>query len=151
MGRVNLVGEVGPSGSLSRSDGGSCCVVPLAATVGVLRGEDPVERLARRDGGSVIAVDADPTSDAEVWIESDEVLKDPSESSCEVPVLAARSRKGGFRGVVRDGGTVAPRNGSLRMSRLSPLEYVFSFPWLSSRVASWSLSGLVEGLRDRSG
>jgi hypothetical protein len=66
MGRVNLFGEVGPNGS----DKGFCSVFP---TIGVLREDVPVERLVRRDGGSVIAVDADPTSDAEC-IDSDEVL-----------------------------------------------------------------------------
>lgn len=73
----------------------------LAPVVGVVRGEDPFERLTKRDGGSVIAVDAESTSDAEVRIDvvSDDVLvvlDDRSSESCEVPVLDARSRNGGF-------------------------------------------------------
>jgi hypothetical protein len=73
----------------------------LAPVVGVVRGEDSFERLTKREGGSVIAVDAESTSDAEVRIDvvSDDVLvvlDDRSSESCEVPVLDARSRNGVF-------------------------------------------------------
>jgi len=96
----------------------------LAPVVGVVRGEDSFERLTKRDGGSVIAVDAESTSDADVRIDvvSDDVLvvlDDRSSESCEVPRLDARSRNGGFRGVVIGEGAVAPRSGDIiRVSSL---------------------------------
>jgi hypothetical protein len=133
LGSVTLLCEVSISGSLSRRvsfSGGvpeTSDTMPLATAVGVVKGEDPVVRLTKRDGGSVIAVDAESTSDADVRIDvvSDDVLvvlDDRSSESCEVPVLDARSRNGGFRGVVNDEGAVTPRSGNLRVSSLSRSE-----------------------------
>lgn len=71
------------------------------AAVGVVRGDELYEGLAKRDGGSVIAVEVESTSDADVRIDvvSDDVLvllDDRSPESCEVPVLDVRSRNGSF-------------------------------------------------------
>lgn len=134
-GSVALLWEVNVSNSLSRraSFGGSTVGTSdaLGMAVGVIR-DDPFERLTKRDGGSVIAVDAESTFDVEVKIDvvSDDVLDDRLLESCEVSVLDARSRIGGFRRVVSDEGTLS-QSGYLRESTLSLLECLF---WASLRT-----------------
>lgn len=73
---------------------------------------------------------------------SDEALDDRSSESWQVPVLDARSRNIGFGGRVSVEGMVAPRRGNLLESLLAPERYFWP---------SWSLDGLREGLRDKSG
>lgn len=127
-------------------------VMSLAPVVGVVRGEDPFERLTKRDGGSVIAVDVESTSDADVRIDvvSDDVLvelDDRSSESCEVPVLDARSRNGGLRGVVVKAGTVAPRSGDvMRVLILLSSESLVCSGWLFP-----PLGDLRDGFIDKSG
>jgi hypothetical protein len=151
LGSVTQLCEISTSGSPSLREWG-VPVMSLAAVVGVVRGEEPFERLTKRDGGSVIAVDAESRSDADVRIDvvSDDVLvvlDDRSSESCEVPVLDARSRNGGVRGMVIGEGAVVPRRGDdIRASSLTASE---SLVW--SRWSIRSLDDLRDGFRDRSG
>lgn len=88
LGSLLLLCEISTSGSLSPKEWGvpeTSEVMSLAPVVGVVRGEDPFERLTKRDGGSVIAVDVESTSDADVRIDvvSDDVLVELDDRSSE--------------------------------------------------------------------
>ena len=113
--------------------------------MGVLRGDEPVDLLASREGGSVIAVDAVSTSEFDVRMEvvSDEVLvvlEDDPSGSWEVSVLEARSGIGGFGGGVNEEGMEAFLKGDLRASTSRKRLFCSGF-------VSFSLGGL----RDKSG